>query len=220
MKKPGSRYLSLWVLALAFGWIEASVVVYLREIGMRESAMPHGSLANVPVTLAWLPGPLVSMEVAREACTLILLAAAAWLAGRRLADRLGAFLVLFGIWDLTYYVVLWLVIGWPPSLRTWDILFLIPVPWAAPVWAPATVAALFVLGGSYLFQTPDRRRRYRWTDAGILLASVCLILGAFLARWRLVMDERPLRGFPIWVFWSGVALGAAWFARVERRWGG
>ncbi len=221
MREPRkSRYLSLWLLGLAFGWIEASVVVYLREVGMRGGALPAtAGLADLQVTLASLPGRLVSLEVTREACTLVLLAAAAWLAGRRIADRLGAFLVLFGIWDLTYYAVLRLVTGWPASLRTWDILFLIPVPWAAPVWAPATVAALFVLGGSDLFWTPDRRRRYGWIDAGVLLASVCLILAAFLAEWRVVMADRPLEHFPLWLFWSGVALGTLWFVRVETRQG-
>ena len=77
--------------------------------------------------------------MAREACTLVLLAAVAWLAGHRAADRIGAFFVSFGIWDLTYYAVLRLLSGWPDSIRTLDILFLIPLPWVAPVWAPVTV---------------------------------------------------------------------------------
>ena len=98
-----SAYASLWVLALAFGWIEASVVVYLREIYVREVSL-HGpnALAGLQITLVSLPSHLVGVEIAREACTILLLGAVAWLAGRRLADRAGAFLLSFGIWDVTY----------------------------------------------------------------------------------------------------------------------
>jgi len=34
-----AAYGGVWVLALVFGWIEASVVVYLREISVREGAL-------------------------------------------------------------------------------------------------------------------------------------------------------------------------------------
>jgi hypothetical protein len=160
---------SLWLYALAFGWIEASVVVYLREIAIRERALQATSyLPNLQVPLVSLPGTLVALEMAREACTLVLLAAVAWLAGRRVSDRMGAFLLAFGIWDITYYAALRLVSGWPASSRTWDILFLIPSPWVAPVWAPVTIATLFSIAGTYLFWTADRARRYRWPDVGVL----------------------------------------------------
>ena len=213
-----ARYGSLVVLALAFGWIEASAVVYLREISVREAMLQAAAyLPSLQLTLASLPGRLVALEMAREACTLVLLAAVGWLAGGRPADRIGGFIAAFGIWDLTYYAVLRLVSGWPESIRTWDILFLIPSPWVAPVWAPVTVATLFVLAGSYLFWTAGHRRRYRWTDVGVLLASVGLTLAAFLVGSTAVIDHRVPEHFPIWLFWSGVVLGTAWFVRVERR---
>jgi hypothetical protein len=213
-----ARYVALWVLALVFGWIEASVIVYLREVSIREVALHTPSdLTNLQITLASLPSRLVALEMAREACTLVLLAAVGWLAGRRPADRIGAFFTAFGIWDLTYYAVLRLVSGWPDSISTWDILFLIPSPWVAPVWAPVTVATLLVAGGSYLFWTADHARRYRWTDLGVLLISVCLTVAAFLVESRTVVDHQVPKQFPIWLFWSGVALGSAWFVRVERR---
>lgn len=217
-KKRRAAYVSLSLLALAFGWIEASVVLYLREIYVREATLRATSyLPNLQVALVSLPGRLVVLEMAREACTLVLLAAAGWLAGRRPADRVGAFLVSFGIWDLVYYAALRLVSGWPDSISTWDILFLIPSPWVAPVWAPVTVATLFVLAGSYLFWTSDRERRYRWTDLSMLVASVFLTIAAFLLGSRAVLDHRVPEHFPILLFWSGVGLGTAWFAWAERR---
>jgi hypothetical protein len=213
-----AAFMSLFLLALAFGWIEASVVVYLREIAIRERALQTTSyLPNLQVSLISLPATVVGLEMARETCTLVLLAAVAWLAGRRLSDRIGAFLLAFGIWDLTYYAALRLVSGWPESSRTWDILFLIPSPWVAPVWAPVTIATLFSVVGTYLFWTADRPRRYRWPDVSILLVAVSLTVGAFLAGSNAVIDHRLPERFPVWVFWSGVIVGILWFARVERR---
>ena len=213
-----AAYGGVWILAFVFGWIEASAVVYLREISVRESALHATSyLTDLPIALASLPGRLVALEMAREACTLVLLASVGWLAGRRPADRIGAFIAAFGIWDLTYYAVLRLVSGFPDSISTWDILFLIPSPWVAPVWAPVTVATLFVLAGSYLYWTPDHERQYRWTDVGVLITSACLTVAAFLVGSPAVIDHRVPEHFPIWLFWSGVALGIVWFVGVERR---
>lgn len=212
------RYASVWAMALAFGWIEASVVVYLRDIYLRGVALQGPDyLKALQVTLVSLPPRLVGVEVAREACTILLLGAAAWLAGRRPADRAGAFLLSFGIWDLTYYVALKLVLGWPDNLSAWDILFLIPLPWVAPVWAPVTVGTLFIVAGSYLFWTADHERGYRWPDAGVLIASVLLTIGAFLVESSAAIDHRVPERFPVWLFWVGVILGTAWFVRVERR---
>ena len=211
-------YASLWVLALAFGWIEASVVVYLREIHAREMSL-HGTnfFAGLQVTLVSLPNHLVALEMAREAWTIVLLGAVAWLAGRRPAERAGAFLLAFGAWDLTYYAVLKFVAGWPDSIRAWDILFLIPLPWVAPVWAPISVATLFVIAGTYLFSTADHERRYQWADGGVLAASAFLTIAAFLAESSAAVDHRTPERFASWLFWAGVVLGTVWFARVERR---
>ena len=213
-----AAYAGLWLLALAFGGIEASVVVYLREIDVREVALhATGYVPNLQLTPVSLPGALVALEMAREACTIVLLGAVGWLAGRRSADRIGAFLLSFGIWDVTYYAVLRLVSGWPDSISAWDILFLIPSPWVAPVWAPVIIATLFVLGGSYLFWTAERERRYRWADVGALFASACLTIAASLVGSHAVIDHRVPEHFPLWLFWMGVALGIAWFVGLERR---
>jgi hypothetical protein len=212
-----ATYGCLWVLALTFGWIEASVVVYLREISVRAGTLQAAAYApNFQVALVSLPVRLVALEMAREACTVVLLAVVGWLAGGRPADRIGAFIASFGIWDLTYYAVLRLVSGWPEHLTTWDILFLIPSPWVAPVWAPVTVAALFVAAGSYLFWTADHVRQYRWTDVGVLFAAVWLTLAAFLVGSPAVLSHRMPEHFPAWLFWFGVTLGTAWFVRIER----
>jgi hypothetical protein len=213
-----TAFATLCLFALAFGWIEASAVVYLREIDVQAVSLHDTSyVAGFPVTLVSLPSRLVALEMAREGCTIVVLGVVAWLAGRRLADRAGAFLLSFAIWDLTYYATLKGVLDWPDSLSTWDILFLIPLPWVAPVWAPVTVATLFAVAGNHLFWTADRERRYRWRDFGVLVASVLLTIAAFLVESGAAINQREPERFPVWLFWAGVVLGMSWFARVEWR---
>ena len=203
-------YIALWIVGLTLGWFEAAVVVYLRQIFYP---------AGFQFPLAIMPARLLGVEVTREACSLVLLGAIGWLAGRRLADRLGAFLLLFGIWDLMYYVVLKLVLGWPAGLdlRTWDILFLIPLPWTGPIWAPALVALAFVVIGSWLVWTGDRRRVYRAVDVAVLSLAAVVIVLSFLAEWRAVIDVRVPEHFPAILYAMGVAVGTAWFIAAERR---
>jgi hypothetical protein len=211
-------YVSLWLFALAFGLIEASAVLYLREIYVRDASLSGtGYFPNLQATLVSLPGRLVALEMAREVGTLVVLSAVAWLAGRRRADRIGAFLVAFGVWDLVYYAVLRLVSGWPGSISTWDILFLIPYPWVAPVWAPVAVATFFVLAGSHLFWDSERERRYHRADVGMLASAVFITLAAFLLGTKAAIAHQVPEHFPALLFWSGVALGVGWFVRAERR---
>jgi hypothetical protein len=51
---------------------------------------------------------------------------------------------MFAFWDIFYYAGLWLIIRWPSSLLTQDVLFLIPTPWIAPVWFPILVSLLAI----------------------------------------------------------------------------
>lgn len=84
------------------------------------------------------------MEIVRELATLVMIAAVSWLAGRSWLERLAWAAVVFGTWDIVYYLGLWLINSWPPSLTAWDVLFLSPVPWVAPVWAPVLVSSALV----------------------------------------------------------------------------
>jgi hypothetical protein len=158
------------------------------------------------------------VEIVREAASLLLLGAAARLAGRRFLERLAAFMVLFGEWDLLYYAFLKLTIGWPASLAELDILFLIPVPWVGPVWAPCLVSLALVSVGTYLYWTAERPRNYRPTDWAVGAAAGLLVIGSFVAQWRAVIEERVPQDFPAGVFWTGWLLAVGWFFRAEGRW--
>lgn len=207
-KETAGRYAWLWLLGLTVGWFEASVVVYLREL-----YYPQGF--HFPVLL--MPERLARVEIAREAASLLLLAAAARLAGRRFLERFAAFMLLFGVWDLVYYAGLKLVVGWPASLEDWDILFLIPLPWVGPVWAPCVVSLALVGAGSYLFWTAERPRAHTTADWAAAVLGGLVVVASFLAEWRVVPEQRVPQGFPSWLFWTGFIVGLGAFLRAERR---
>ncbi len=138
---------------MAFGFVEAAVVVYLRAaVGLLPGY--GGSLADVAVLSAdmfqqaqildELPLGLFAVELFREAATMVMLVSVALLAVKTMRERCAIFLWTFAIWDISYYLGLWTTVRWPPSLFTADVLFLIPVPWFAQVWFPILVSALFM----------------------------------------------------------------------------
>jgi hypothetical protein len=148
---------ALLLFGISFGYLEAAVVVYLRAIydPIRHQLHPGRGPAELfplisPQELA-NAGPenprRLLIEIGREASTIVMLAAFGLAAGRNFNQRMAAFAVVFGLWDIFYYVFLRLMIHWPQSPFTWDILFLIPLPWVGPVIAPVIVAMTLVVCG-------------------------------------------------------------------------
>lgn len=125
----------LSLFAIAMGLLEAAVVIYLRDILYPEGfAFP---LNPVRPDLVWT-------EILREMATLVMLLSVGITAGRTLAERFAWFLYAFAVWDIFYYVFLSVLIGWPESLMTWDVLFLIPVTWTGPVLSPLIVSSTMI----------------------------------------------------------------------------
>lgn len=145
-----SRWVAVALYAAAMAWVEAAVVFYLRFHVNR--IIPYQ-----PDPLPLIPG-FVLAEIVRECATMIMLGAVGWLAGTNLRTRFAFVLLAFGIWDIAYYAWLVPLTGWPTSLANWDILFLIPLPWWGPVWAPVSIAALMVAYGSIVsaYDSPER----------------------------------------------------------------
>ncbi len=149
----------VWIIifAIAFGFVEAAVVVYLRHLLGTGFTPPQVSKDQVLVLtpgIAFLDpktalliiedSGILRIEQFREAATLIMLATVALLAGRRLKDRIAYFLLAFGIWDIFYYLFLKLAIDWPKSFTDPDIFFLLPVPWVGPVITPILISSILV----------------------------------------------------------------------------
>jgi hypothetical protein len=140
----------LGVFASAFGFLEAAVVVYLRAAagllpGYRGTLADVVRLSQQSPAIGELPPSLLTLEVFREAATLLMLSCAALLTSVIPRARVAAFLWAFALWDMVYYAALWATIGWPHSVRDTDVLFLIPEPWFAPVWFPLVVSALVLV---------------------------------------------------------------------------
>src|SRR5688572_22491045 len=129
------RLLFMTFFGIAMGFLEAAVVVYLRLL-----YYPDG----FDFPLIQLPWSVAVVELAREGATLVMLASVAILAGRTNWERFAWFAYLFGVWDIIYYVGLKMMLNWPDSLFTWDILFLLPLIWVGPVLAPLLISAALV----------------------------------------------------------------------------
>ncbi len=131
-----NKFFWLAVFAVAMGFLEAIVVVYLRQIYYPEGFdFPLSVMSPEIITVEWI----------REIATLVMLAAVGIIAGRNNLQKLLYFLYSFAVWDIFYYVALKLLLGWPASLLTWDILFLIPVTWLGPVLAPVVSSLTMIL---------------------------------------------------------------------------
>ena len=148
---------------------------------------------------------MLKTEFAREAATLVMLGAVATAVGRGGAQWLAAFMIAFGVWDVSFYAFLRVLLHWPQSLLTWDLLFLIPVPWAGPVLAPVLVSASmvavgFVILGRSWAGRPVRFGRLHWL--GVLAGALILIL-AFAWDYRNIAAG----GMPNPFNWPLFALG-------------
>jgi hypothetical protein len=129
----------LALFGIAMAHFEGVVVVYLRKaLGMLDSESNKASVDKIPKRFLYI-------EMTREAATIIMLVVIAYLAGTTWVERGVFFLWTFAFWDLFYYLSLYIVIKWPPSLKAIDVLFLIPVPWIAPVWFPIGVSSLTII---------------------------------------------------------------------------
>lgn len=151
------------MFGVAMAYVEAMVVVYLREL-----LYPEGF--SFPLKL--MPLNLIAMELSRELASIAMLVAVAAIAGKKFWERFGYFIILFGIWDIFYYVWLKATIDWPSSLFDWDILFLIPIPWIGPVIAPILVALLMVITGLSITSLFVRGYTFRPTALAWILSVV------------------------------------------------
>lgn len=203
------------LFSVAFGYVEAAVVAYLRAI-------------YSPLHLHFYPGaspnelfPLLSLdqlrdlgqehferlktEIGRELATLLMLGGAALMTGQNIRERLAVFLVSFGLWDLTFYLCLKALLDWPASLLTWDLLFLVPVPWVGPVAAPMLVAvSMIAVGLAVLWREhncdPVEISRMRWM---MIILGWTVVLVAFTSDFSTITRGRYPRAFHWGLFLGG-----------------
>jgi hypothetical protein len=206
----------LTVFSIAMGYLESAVVVYLREI-----YYPNGF--DFPLVII---DPHTGItEVLREATTMIMLLSVSFVTTTSASLRFARFIFCFGIWDLFYYIFLKLLIDWPESIFTWDILFLIPVPWVGPVITPCILSALMIVLALIIehFHHKGLSTRINVTEWMLLIGGSLTVIVSFI--WDYIFHitvtstdsstQQPLfhdfatyvpESF-IWpVYWAGVGL--------------
>jgi len=179
-------------------YLEAAVVVYLRAI-----FYPDG----FDFPLAPGPSSVILIELGREAATILMLIAIAVLCGRSKIERFAYLLYAFGLWDIMYYVWLKVQIGWPPSLLTWDILFLIPLPWVS---IAMILAALWIIKREDQGATPVFPRWAWWAE---ILAGIIIILSFIWDASNVSAGGYP-NPFHWEIFCLGLLGGLAIFVRL------
>jgi hypothetical protein len=200
-----ARAVTVITYAVAMAYLEAAVVVYLTSalgghVGVLFPLQPADAFGN----LAWI-------EVGREVATLVMIATVGILAGRSAFERFAWAAVVFGAWDIGYYVWLWVFAGWPGSPAATDLLFLLPVPWVGPVWSPVVVSLALVgfglvaarrlgAGGAIAL---DRRHWAACTTGGLIV-----ILSYTLGAADVLSGGMP-GSYPWPVFVLGMAIATA-----------
>jgi len=159
----------LWVglFAIAMAYIESATVVYIRRIY---------DIGDLLLDIPLFDPTLAPIEVGRELATLAMLLAVGWAVGKTFQSRLGFTLFTFGLWDIFYYLWLKLLIGWPNSLLSTDILFLVPLPWWGPVIAPMLIAYLMAISGITLILRAEGGHFIKPKTHEIVLLSVGVLV--------------------------------------------
>jgi hypothetical protein len=155
------RFIALVIFGIAFGFLEAIIVTYLRklfgyeggyQIGEYRTLLNLGVIAFIsPATALISDSFLIVLERLREASTIIILLAVSSLAAKNFQQGVGAFLVTFSLWDIFYYVFLKLLLNWPATLFDIDIYFLLPYVWVGPVITALIISSLLFFVGVNLY---------------------------------------------------------------------
>ena len=213
--------LALLLFGTAFGYLEAAVVTYLRSLHepARQRFHPGRAAGELfpLLTLEQLRSAgreqqqTLAVELGREAATIVMLASIALAVAENAGQWAAAFVIAFGTWDITFYIFLKVLLGWPASLLTWDILFLIPVPWAGPVLAPVVVSAAMIAVGIWHFRGEARGQAMRigarhW--AGILAGALVIVISFAMDYSNLMAGGMP-HPFHWAVFALGMTIGVA-----------
>src|SRR3954468_14847 len=219
---------ALLLFGSAFGYLEAAVVTYLRQL--HEPARqrfhpgrPAGDLFPL-LTLDQLRASgseqqsTLIAEIGREAATIIMLGAVALAVARNAGQWAAAMAIAFGTWDLSFYVFLKVLLDWPASLFTWDILFLVPVPWGGPVLAPVLVSAAMIATGVWHLRSAARRKPVRigarhWL--GIVSGAAIIVISFAMDYANLLAGGMPNR-FNWAVFFAGLAIGVGGYVLAAR----
>ena len=221
---PWRALVALVLFGVSFGYVEAAVVVYLRGVyePLALELYPErrpGDLLPL-ITLEELETAdaehlwRLKTEVMREAATMVMLVSVGLAVGWNFNTSFAGFVIVFGVWDIFYYVFLKVLIDWPPSLLELDLLFLIPVPWVGPVLAPMLVAMSMVAAGTLLLwrESAGRPVRIGWRHSSLIVLGGVIIIASFCWDYRDVIAGGMPKPFQWPIFLAGETIGLVSFS--------
>ena len=171
LKLSGYTKTLLWVtiFGIAMAYLESAVVVYLRAL-----MYPEG----FSFPLAPADNQILITEVFREIATIIMLLGIALVSGKTFHERFAWFLYCFAVWDIFYYVFLKVLLEWPESLMTWDVLFLVPVTWVGPVITPVIASLTMILLAGFIIYFSARYPdvTINWKEWLLLIAGSLILI--------------------------------------------
>lgn len=207
------------VWAVAFAFVESAVVEYLRAI---YSPLEKGGFQFPVLTLQQINamGPdhvrRLMIELGREMATLVMLGTVGVVAGTNRREAWAHFMIAFGVWDIFYYLWLKLFIDWPESLMTWDLLFLVPVPWTSPVIAPVIISVALVAAGLTVIYFESRATPVvaGWGEWATFTAGGAMVIISFCWDYENIMSGGTPSHFHWPLFFGGLSIALATFVRL------
>jgi hypothetical protein len=159
------------------------------------------------------------IELGREAATLIMLVSVAAIAGTNRREAWAHFMVAFGVWDIFYYIWLKWFLNWPADVMTWDLLFLLPVPWVSPVLAPILVSITMITCGIIVlhFERQGSPLEARWRDWFFISAGGIIVIVSFCWDYGNIMGGGLPNPFQWPLFAVGLFLSIGVFASILLR---
>ena len=212
MKKSSLKRKLIWagIFAVTMGYFEAALVEYMRELYYPEGfAFP---VKGIPI-------PFLLIELGREIASIAMLVSVGALAGCCFIDRFAVFMYIFGVWDITYYAFLKVFENWPPSIFTWDLLFLLPIPWIGPVWAPVLVSVALIWAAICIWRRLEKGKIVKPTPMEWIGETVAglIIFGSFISGFQVVLRKEIPQTFPWYIWLAGMTIGILIFIRVLHR---
>ncbi|MFC2088501.1 hypothetical protein ACFLSX_02785 [Calditrichota bacterium] len=211
MNKYKTKIIICLVFSIAMAYLESAVVVYLREI-----YYPKG----FRFPLQQIPSFVLFVEIGREIATIVMLWAIAKLIAKNGREWFAFFVFNFGVWDIWYYIWLKILLNWPESLLTWDILFLIPIPWVAPVLAPILVSIVLISAALIILSLEDSEKPLQFSkfDWWLEIFAGLLIISSFLFQTNVIASNTVPENYPWWLFLIGMVFGIILFAyRISKK---
>lgn len=202
MKK---RLAVLTLFSITFAFFVTAIMYFIRS-----HYYPNGF--SFPVKL--LKGLPFAIEYMRQLANLVIIFCVAYLAGRNFRERMAAFMFVFGLWDIFYYIWFYILIQWPPNLMTWDLLYRVPVHWSGPVIAPIIVSIALIKAALLIFYSESKNWniKFNLSDWLVEIFAGIGVLTAFLWNYQKIQQGKILEYFPWWIFGVSVGVGFGLFA--------